>query len=169
MLGDRLLQSNNGEKDITNKERVTFTQLRPGYCGLLGSYFNMIRQDPSVNVFADGGNLPHDVKYIFIYPSHLTKVTPSELWSRLTDSIFSRRENQIKVKHGVKGEQQLDWYMSERVHLSVGPVQKHKGPSLLLDRCNLGYGVWFLVNLWYQYNYLIRMDTHTNHTLWRYY
>ena len=84
------------EKDLTRKERATLVQLRSGYCRLLGSNKSIIKKDASLNVCADCGKTPHDVKHLFACPDHQTILIPSDLWSRPMDSIrysaISRRE-----------------------------------------------------------------------------
>ena len=68
-------------------ERSTLAQLRSGYCRLLGSYNIRIKKDACLNVCADCGMMPHDVKYLFVCPAHPTTMRPSDLWSRPTDAI----------------------------------------------------------------------------------
>ena len=68
----------------TRKERTTITQLRSGYCKLLGSYKSRIKKAASLNVC---GKTPHDVNHLFAYPAHLTTLIPSVLWSKPMDSI----------------------------------------------------------------------------------
>ena len=75
------------ERDLTRKERSTLAQLRSGYCRLLGSYKSRIKKDESLNVCADCGTTPHDVKHIFVFPAHPTTMIPSDLWSRRTDAV----------------------------------------------------------------------------------
>ena len=43
--------------------------------------------DVSLNVCADYEKTPHDVNYLSVCPAHLTTLSPSDLWSRPTDSI----------------------------------------------------------------------------------
>ena len=57
---------NNSDKELTRKERSTLTQLRSGYCRLLGSYKSRIKKDASLNVCAYCSTMPHDVKHLFI-------------------------------------------------------------------------------------------------------
>ena len=75
------------EKDLTRKERATFAQLRSGYCKLLGSYKSRIKKDASLDVCADCGKTPHDVKHLFACPAHPTILIPSDLWSKPVESI----------------------------------------------------------------------------------
>ena len=75
------------EKDLTRKERSTLVQLRSGYCRLLGSYKSRIKKDASLNVCADCGTTPYDVKHLFVFPAHPTTMIPSDLWSRPTDAV----------------------------------------------------------------------------------
>ena len=57
---------NHSEKKLTRKERATLTQLRSGYCRLIGSYKCIIKmKDASLNVCADCGKTTHDVKHLF--------------------------------------------------------------------------------------------------------
>ena len=75
------------EKDLTRKERSTLAQLRSGYCRLLGSYKSRIKKDASLNVCADCGTTPHDVKHLFVCLAHPPTMIPSDLWSRPTDAV----------------------------------------------------------------------------------
>ena len=52
----------NSEKELTRKERSTLAQLRSGYCRLLGSYKSRIKKDANLDVCADCGTTPHNVK-----------------------------------------------------------------------------------------------------------
>ena len=78
---------NDSEKDLTRKERATLAQLRSGYFKLLGSYKSRIKKDASLDVCADCGKTPHDVKHLFACPAHPTILIPSDLWSKPMDSI----------------------------------------------------------------------------------
>ena len=78
---------NESEKDLTMKERATLAQLTSGYCKLLGSYKSRIKKGTSLNVGADCGKRPHDVKHLFACPAHPTTLIPSDLWSKPMDSI----------------------------------------------------------------------------------
>ena len=73
--------------DLTRKVRVILAQLRSGYCKPLGSYKSRIKKDASLNVCADCGKTPHDVKHLFAFPAHPTTLNPSGLWSKPMDSI----------------------------------------------------------------------------------
>ena len=76
------------ERDLTRKERSTLAQQRSGYCRLLGSYKSrIIKKDASLNVCADCGMTPHDVKHLFVCQAHPTTMIPSDLWSRPTDAV----------------------------------------------------------------------------------
>ena len=77
----------NSEKELTRKERSTLAQLRSGYCRLLGSYKSRIKKDANLDVCADCGTTPHDVKHLFVCPAHPTTLIPSDLWSRPTDAV----------------------------------------------------------------------------------
>ena len=78
---------NDSEKDLTRKERVTLAQLKSGYCKLLGSYKSRIKKDASLDVCADCGKTPHDVKHLFACPAHPTTLIPSDLWSKPVENI----------------------------------------------------------------------------------
>ena len=78
---------NDSERDLTRKERATLAQLRSGYCKLLGSYKSRIKKDASLDVCADCGKTPHDVKHLFACPAHPTTLIPSDLWSKPVESI----------------------------------------------------------------------------------
>ena len=77
----------NSEKELTRKECSTLAQLRSGYCRLLGSYKSRIKKDANLDVCADCGTTPHDVKHLFVFPAHPTTLIPSDLWSRPTDAV----------------------------------------------------------------------------------
>ena len=66
---------------------ATLAQLRSGYCKLLGSYKSRIKKDASLDVCADCGKTPHDVKHLFTCPAHPTTLIPSDLWSKPVESI----------------------------------------------------------------------------------
>ena len=87
VLDDRPPEINISETEITWKERTTLAQLRSGHCRLLVSYKSRISKDVSLDVCADCGKTPHDVKHLFNCPAHPTTVTPSELWNRPVDAI----------------------------------------------------------------------------------
>ena len=87
VLDDRSPLINNSEKDLTRKECTTLAQLTSGHCRLLGSYNSRINKDASLNVCADCGWTPHDVKHIFNCQTHPTTVKPLDLWSRLVYAI----------------------------------------------------------------------------------
>ena len=75
------------EKELTRKERSTLAQLRSGYCRLLGSYKIRIKKHAILNVCADCGTTPHDVKHLFGFTAHPTTMIPSDLWRRPTDAV----------------------------------------------------------------------------------
>ena len=87
VLDDRPPVINISEKELTRKERTTLAQLRSGHCRLLGSYKSRISKDVSLDVCADCGKTPHDVKHLFNCPAHPTTMTPSDLWNRPVDAI----------------------------------------------------------------------------------
>ena len=87
VLDDRPPAINISEKELTRKERTTLAQLRSGHCRLLGSYKSSISKDVSLNVSADCGETPHNVKHLFNCPAHPTTMTPSDLWNRPVDAI----------------------------------------------------------------------------------
>ena len=74
----------NSEKELTRKECST---LRSGYCRLLGSYKSRTKKDANLDICADSGMTPHDVKHLSICPAHPTTLIPSDLWSRPTDAV----------------------------------------------------------------------------------
>ena len=78
---------NDSGKDLTRKERATLAQLRSGNCKLLGSYKRRIKKDTSLNVWADCGKTPHDVKHLFACPAHPTTLILSDIWSKPVKSI----------------------------------------------------------------------------------
>ena len=75
VLDDRPPLINNSEKDLDRKERTTLAQLRSGHCRLLGSNKSRINKDARLNVRADCGRTPHDVKHLFNCPAHPTTET----------------------------------------------------------------------------------------------
>ena len=77
MLDGRPPPISNSEKELTRKERLTFAQLRSRYCRLLGSYKSRIKKDANLDVCADCGTTPHDVKHLFVCPAHPTTLIPS--------------------------------------------------------------------------------------------
>ena len=81
------LGRNISEKELTRKERTTLAQHRSGHYRFLGSYQSRISKDGSLNVCADCGKTPHDVKHLFNCPAHPTTMTPSDLWNRPVDTI----------------------------------------------------------------------------------
>ena len=78
---------NDSEKDLTRKERATPAQLRSGYSKLLDSFKSRIKKDASLDVCADCGKTPHDVKHLFACPAHPTTLIPSDLWSKPVETI----------------------------------------------------------------------------------
>ena len=68
VLDDRPPAINISEKELTRKERTTLAQLRSGHCRLLGSYKSKLSKDVSLDVCADCGKTPHDVKHLFNCP-----------------------------------------------------------------------------------------------------
>ena len=46
-----------------------------------------IKKDANLDICADCGTTPHDVKHLFVYPAHPTTLIPSDLWSRPTDAV----------------------------------------------------------------------------------
>ena len=45
-------------------------------------------KDASINVCADCGKMPHDVKHLFVCPGHPTTLIPSDIWNKPVDSIW---------------------------------------------------------------------------------
>ena len=78
---------NDSEKDLTRKERATLAQLTSGYCELLGSYKSRIKKAANLNVCADGGKTPHDVKHLFACLAHPKTLITSYLSSKPMNSI----------------------------------------------------------------------------------
>ena len=87
VLDDRPPLINISENELTRRERTTIAQLRSGHCSLLGSYKSRISKDASLDVCADCGKTPHDVKHLFNCPAHPTTMTPSDLWNKAVDAI----------------------------------------------------------------------------------
>ena len=87
MLDGRPPTVSNSEKELTRKEHSILAQLRSGYCRLMGSYKSRIKKDASLDVGADCGMAPHDVKHLFVCPAHPTTLIPSDIWSRPTDAV----------------------------------------------------------------------------------
>ena len=109
MLDGRPPPITSSERDLTRKERSSIAQLRSGYCRLLGSYRSRIKKDASLNICADCGTTPHDVKHLFVFPAHPTTMIPSNLWNRQTDAvrelIYIGSRDPDWNEHGLKGEQ----------------------------------------------------------------
>ena len=78
VLDDRPPAINISEKELTRMERTTLAQLRSVHCILLSSHKSRISKDVSLDVFADCGKTPHDVKHLFNCPAHSTTMTPME-------------------------------------------------------------------------------------------
>ena len=95
VLDDLPHSINDSERDITRKERATLAQLRSGYCKLLGSYKSGIKKDASLDVCADCGKTPHDVKHLFACPAHPTTLFRQSYganqWNLSGNSAISRR------------------------------------------------------------------------------
>ena len=87
VLDDRPPLINISEKELTRRERTILAQLRPGHCRLIVSYKSRISKDDNLDLSADCGKIPHDVKYLFNCPAHPTTMTPSDLRNRLVDAI----------------------------------------------------------------------------------
>ena len=87
VLDDRSPLINISEKELSRKERTTLAQLRSGHCILLGFYKSRISKDASLDVCADCGKTPRDVKHLFNCPAHPTTMTPSDLWNRSVHAI----------------------------------------------------------------------------------
>ena len=69
---------NISEKELTRKERTILAQLRSGHCRLLGSYKSRISKDASLDVCADCGKTPHNLKHLFNFPAHPTTMIPGK-------------------------------------------------------------------------------------------
>ena len=102
---------NNSEKGLTRKERSTLAQLRSGYCRLRGSHKSRIKKDASLDVCADCGTTPHDVKHFFVCLAPPTTLIPSDLWSRPTDAVrelsYLEARDPDWNEHGLKQQQQI--------------------------------------------------------------
>ena len=85
VLDDRPPAVNISEKELTRKERTTLAQLRYGHRRLLGSYMSRIGKDVSLDVCADCGKTPHDVKHLF-------GLMEQDLWTQSGKSTISRQE-----------------------------------------------------------------------------
>ena len=89
---------NNSEKDITMNQRATLAQLRSGYCKLLGSYTSRIKKDANLNVCADSGKMPHEVKHLLVSHARLIRrhwfrqTYGANQWTPSGNSAISRRE-----------------------------------------------------------------------------
>ena len=83
VLDDRPPFINISEKELTRREHTTLAQLRSGHCRLIDSYKSRISKDVSLDVCADCGKTPHNVKHLF----NPTTMTPSDLWSKPVDAI----------------------------------------------------------------------------------
>ena len=68
-------------------DSATLAQLRSRYCKLIGSYKSRIKKDASLDVCADCGKTPHNVKHLFACLAHLTTLIPSDLWRKPVESI----------------------------------------------------------------------------------
>ena len=100
MLDGRPPPISNSEEDLTRKECSTLAQLRSGYCGLLCSYKSRIKKDANLNVCAECGMTPHDVKQLFVFPAHPTTMTMTYGADRRMLSAYSaisRPETQIEM------------------------------------------------------------------------
>ena len=64
VLDGRPPHISNSEKELT-----TLAQLRSGYCRLLGAYKRRIKKDANLDVCAECGTTPHDVKHLFVCPA----------------------------------------------------------------------------------------------------
>ena len=84
----------------------TDAQLRSGYCRLLGSYKSIIKKDSSLNVCADCGNTPQEVKHLFACPAHPTtffrQTYGAEQWTPSGNSDISRRETYTETNQDLR-------------------------------------------------------------------
>ena len=97
MLDGRPAPISYSEKKLTRKERSILAQLRSGYCRLLGSYMSRIKKDANLDVCADCGTTPHDVKHLFVCPAHPTTLIPSDRRMLSGNSAISRRETHSEM------------------------------------------------------------------------
>ena len=92
---------NDSERYLTRKERATLAQLRSGYCKLLGSYKSRIKKDASLDVCADCGKTPHDVKHLFACPGpsdDIDSVRPMEQTSGIYPGIQLSRGGEPRLR-----------------------------------------------------------------------
>ena len=131
VLDGQPLPISNSEKELTRKERSTLDQLRYAYCRIPGSYKSRIKKDASLDVCADCGTTPHDVKHLFVCPAHPTTLIPSDLWSSPTDAVrefsYIEARGPDRNEHGLKGEQQQQQRSLSRTNTSSRRI-----PILLL-------------------------------------
>ena len=94
------------ERDLTRKERSTLAQIRSWYCKLMGSNKSIIKKDASLNVCADCGTTPQDVKHLFVCPAHPTtlyrQIYGADRRTLSGNSAISRRDTQIELNRDWK-------------------------------------------------------------------
>ena len=54
---------------------------------IVDSYKSRLKKDVSLNICANCGKTPHDLKHPFAWPSHPTTLIPSDLWRRQIEYI----------------------------------------------------------------------------------
>ena len=86
VLDDRPPPISREEESLTRRQRTTLSQLRSGYCHLLGSYKHRLNSDNSDSC-ADCGTSPQDVEHLFACTAHPTVLTLKDLWLKPADSI----------------------------------------------------------------------------------
>ena len=108
VLDDRPPVINISEKELTRKERTTLAQLRSGHCRLLGSYKSRISKEVSLDVCADCGKTPHDVKHLLPSSSndHDTVGLMEQICGHNSRTRLSRGRNNRLRWTRLKGEQQ---------------------------------------------------------------
>ena len=118
---------NISEKELTRKEHTTLAQLRSGHCRLLSSYKSRISKDVSLDVCADCGKTPHNVKHLFNCPAHPTDNDTVGLMEqtcgRNPETQLSRGGNTRLRWTRLKGEQQQPSQLCHCCIFGMGPKQ----------------------------------------------
>ena len=88
-------------------------------CSLIGSYKSRIKMDASLDVCADCGMTPHDVKHLFACPAHPTTLMLS-VWSKPVESI--QEFNYLE-------EGNIDWYESRLRRITTTKTGPYLTPA----------------------------------------
>ena len=82
------------EQRLNRRQRSTLSQLQSGHCHLLENYKHRVFGEPS-DICTDCGASPQDVIHLFACTTHLTDLSPEDLWRNLVRSIraFSYLDN----------------------------------------------------------------------------